>query len=55
MRGTRHGALAAIVAALYRGVDPMAAGTRGRVPLGRRNGGLRFEKLWTAIKQQWRQ
>ena len=36
----RLGALAAKVAALYRGVDPIAAGTRGRVPLGRRNGCL---------------
>ena len=35
------GALAATVAALYRGVDPIAAGTQGRVPLGRRNGCLR--------------
>ena len=41
LSGIPLGALAATVAALYRGVDPIAAETQGRVPLGRRNGGLR--------------
>ena len=34
LSGIPLGALAATVAALYRGVDPIAAGTQGRVPLG---------------------
>ena len=34
LSGIPLGALAATVVALYRGVDPIAAGTRGRVPLG---------------------
>ena len=41
LSGIPLGALAATVAALYRVVDPIAEGTRGRVPLGRRNGCLR--------------
>ena len=34
LSGIPLGALAATVAALYRGIDPIAAGTQGRVPLG---------------------
>ena len=34
LSGIPLGALAATVAALYRRVDPIAAGTQGRVPLG---------------------